>query len=90
MNKIIIPMTGFFIFIATTVYAQSSFMNKSNNDSRSRNKAPGSYHMMMYEQAEEEAQGKYAIITESPEEQEKKEESKAVDNDEGENTQPNE
>ena len=89
MKKMIIPIVGLFIFMATTAYSESSYRDKKDHTRKSRNSA-GSYHMMMYEKAEEAAQDKYAIITDAPEEQEKPDEGNAVDLADEKNAQPEE
>jgi len=80
MNKMIILMAGFFILLNTFACSKSPNMDKNIDEDKSLNQgAP--LHMMLLEQMEEDAQDKYAIITEGPEEQEQITEGEAATSD---------
>lgn len=87
MNKMIILMAGFFILMNISACSKSPSMNETKAEDKSLNQgAP--LHMMLMEQMEEDAQDKYAIITEGPEEQEKSDEGETTTADDGKKVQP--
>jgi hypothetical protein len=67
MKNHIIILTSIFILCATLAYSQSPYTGGMKKEERKSKNTGSQYHMMMYEKAEEEAQDKYAIITEEPE-----------------------
>lgn len=74
MKKIILIMASLFIFAAAPGFCGSPYPEKKNRDgSGSANPGPQN-HMMLYEQAEKNAEEQYATITESPEGKETAEE----------------
>lgn len=89
MNKMIILMAGFFILMNISACSKSPSMNETKAEDKSLNQgAP--LHMMLMEQMEEDAQDKYAIITEEapPEGQDQPTEGEATTADDGKKVQP--
>lgn len=74
MKKIILIMASLFIFTATQGFCGSPYPEKKNRDSSASTNPGPQHHMMLYEQAEKNADEQYAIITETPEGKESPEE----------------
>ena len=74
VKKKLLILTALFVFIATSGLCGSPYTGAQKKDEKESTNPGAQYHMMLYEQAEKNAEEQYAIITEEPDEKKNAEE----------------
>ena len=68
MKKKLLILTWLLVLISTPGLCGSPYGGKPKKDDKESTNPGPQYHMMLYEQAEKNAEEQYAIITEEPDE----------------------